>query len=411
MHGQRYNFSPKSDHTTRQPVAFPPPPDAALQDPTAADEWFDQALDKADEPLYHAAPGMPRHGANDAQVFAMACEARPTSKHWIQTIFQATGRFRHLTDDRPVSRTAEALLRRLVALLNAERCNQGWFHVTACNATLAKEMEVEERAIRRNLALLQQAGFLYRHYTTGEVGLKRHSIDLGPLIYRLDELASNIQQKAEDRLAVREARTHSLTFSNKILEQQMTGGEDKFVPLNTTESESLTDSVSAQGESVVGRAREQRREPVEKRANFAPTGRPEFVPKSEFVAEMCPNLAAYVRSPVKNWSDLIDAAYVLSENWGMNRATWKSLCANLGREWTAITIAVVAELPAARFTRSNAPSLELKRARYVSGIARKIHKEEEISVAASWLKHVKLQQAESLKKIARRTNSDPDNKR
>jgi hypothetical protein len=52
-------------------------------------------------------------------------------------------------------------------------------------------------------------------------------------------------------------------------------------------------------------------------------------------------------------------------------------------------VATVAELPPARFTRSSAPRIELRRASYVAGIAKKIAKGEEASVTASWFRHVK----------------------
>jgi hypothetical protein len=90
-----------------------------------------------------------------------------------------------------------------------------------------------------------------------------------------------------------------------------------------------------------------------------------------------------------SWPELIDAAYLLAASWDLNESAWKTLCVNLGREWAAITVATVAELPPARFTRSSAPRIELRRASYVAGIAKKIAKGEEASVTASWFRHVK----------------------
>ena len=60
------------------------------------------------------------------------------------------------------------------------------------------------RACRPYLAELQSAGFLYRHFTTGSIGLNRPAIDLGPLVYRLPELEAGIADRALYRARVRQ---------------------------------------------------------------------------------------------------------------------------------------------------------------------------------------------------------------
>jgi hypothetical protein len=52
-------------------------------------------------------------------------------------------------------------------------------------------------------------------------------------------------------------------------------------------------------------------------------------------------------------------------------------------------VAMVAELPASTFTRCAAPRIELRRASYIAGIARKMAKGEDVSITASWFRHVK----------------------
>ena len=173
----------------------------------------------------------------------------------------------------------------------------------------------------------------------------------------------------------------------------MSGGEDIPVPHNTDDLESLADPVIASEPAGVGEARGQPQprapEKPQDQPQDQPLGQPGFVPKPHHVLDQCPSLAAYVAAPSPTWRDLINAAFLLASSWDMNAATWKTLCAHLGREWAAITIATVAELPAARFTRSRAPRIELKRASYVAGIARKLAQGENVSVAASWFRHVK----------------------
>jgi hypothetical protein len=93
---------------------------------------------------------------------------------------------------------------------------------------------------------------------------------------------------------------------------------------------------------------------------------------------------------------MIDGAYRMAEQWGLNQTAWSTLCHHLGREWTAITVLTIAELPTSRFTQSNAPTIELRRAAYVGGIVKKLKKGQDISVMASWKRHVKIKQAGSL---------------
>jgi hypothetical protein len=326
---------------------------------------------------------MPHRTPHDSQVFAMAHAAKPIAKGRILNILAAAGQLAHMADDAPLSDGAGRLLARLAALLDRGRCEQGWFHVTACNATLAQEMGKTRRTIARYLAELQGAGFLYRHFTTGSIGLDRPAIDLGPLVYRLPELEAAIADRAHYRSEVRAERARCATLSEK------TGGGDKNSILNTDDQEGYIESVSALKKSVVGSAGGQVQPTGGARPNYGPIGRPKWIPKPHQVVDACPTLAAYLSNPHPPWSDLIDAAYVLAAQYDLNDTTWKTLCGGLGREWAALTVAMVAELPAATFTRCSAPRIELRRASYIAGIARKMAKGEDVSITASWFRHVK----------------------
>jgi hypothetical protein len=61
---------------------------------------------------------------------------------------------------------------------------------------------------------------------------------------------------------------------------------------------------------------------------------------------------------------MIEGAYQVAGRCGLNQTAWSSLCQHLGREWAAITVLTVAELPASRFTQSNAPTVDLRQAAY-----------------------------------------------
>ena len=376
----RPDFRPKPEDGR---VPFPAPSDAALREATAADIWFNQAVGAAGEILYRDRPGMPHRAPHDAQVFAMAHAARPVAKGRILSILAAAGQLAHMADDAPLSDGAVRLLARLVALLDRMRCECGWFQVTACNATLAQEMGKSRRTIARYLAELQGAGFLYRHFTTGSIGLDRPAIDLGPLVYRLPELEAAIADRAFYRAEVRAERHRCATLSEK------TGGDDKTSTLNTNDSENNKESVFALKKNVAGSVQGQPQPSGAVTPNYGPLGRPKWIPKTHQVVDVCPTIAAYLSNPYPAWNDLIDAAYVLATQYDLNDAIWKTLCGGLGREWAALTVAMVAELPAATFTRCAAPRIEQRRASYIAGIARKLAKGEEISITASWFRHVK----------------------
>ncbi len=358
-------------------VPFPAPPPTACVDPLAADAWFNEAVADCGEILYRDRPGMPHRAAHDSQVFAMARAAKPTPKGRILSLLSAAGLLAHLSDERPVSDGACRLLARLAALLDRAKCDQGWFMVTACNATLAQEMGKTRRTIARYLAELQSAGFLYRHFTTGSIGLDRAAIDLGPLAYRLPELEASIADRAVYRSEHRAERNRCATISLKP------GGDDRFSTLNTDDPKCSSDSVSAQEIDVVGSS-----SAVPSPA-FGPLGKPKWAPKVTQVLDVCPTLVSYLRSTQPSWTDLVDGAYILAAQYDLNDRTWKTLVAGLGREWAALTVAMVAELPASTFTRCKAPRLELRRASYIAGIAKKLSAGQDVSIVASWFRHVK----------------------
>jgi hypothetical protein len=389
-HAYRPDFKPRAEDGR---VPFSAPSEAALSDAAAADDWFDQAVGAAGEILYRDRPGMPHRTPHDSQVFAMAHAAKPIAKGRILNILAAAGQLAHIANDAPLSDGAGRLLARLTALLDRTRCEQGWFHVTACNATLAQEMGKSRRTIARYLAELQGAGFLYRHFTTGSIGLDRSAIDLGPLVYRLPELEAAIADRALYRSEVRAERARCATLSEK------TGGDDKNGTLNTDDLKSSTESVSALRKGVVGLASGQLDLSGGVKPNYVPIGSPKWIPKTQQVVDVCPTLATYLSNPHPVWNDLVDAAHALAAQYDLNDATWKTLCGGLGREWATLTVAMVAELPASTFTRCSAPRIEQRRASYIAGIARKMVKDQDVSIAASWFRHVK--RSKSLVSVAR----------
>ncbi|MDE8347437.1 MAG: replication initiation protein RepC, partial [Acidocella sp.] len=166
-------------------------------------------------------------------------------------------------------------------------------------------------------------------------------------------------------------------------------GGDKIATLNTDDLECSSDSVSALREEVVGSARDNTPASRGGKVNFGPIGRPKWIPKVHQVIDVCPTLATYLSTPHPQWSDLVDASYVLAARFELNDRAWKTLCGGLGREWAALTVAMVAELPAETFTRCAAPSIELRRASYIAGIARKMTAGKDVSITASWFRHVK----------------------
>jgi len=379
-HVYRPEFTPRAEDGR---VPFPVPPEAALKDAVAADAWFNQAVDAAGEILYRDRPGMPHRAPQDSQVFAMAQAAPPAKKGRIQSIVAMGGQLYHLVDEQPVSDGARLLLLRLIGFLDSKKCEQAWFHITACNATLAQEEGKSSRQIARYLAELQAAGFLYRHFTTGSIGLKRPAIDLGPLVYRLPELEAGIADRALYRAEVHAERNRCATL------QEKTGGHDKNGTLNTDDSKYINESVSALREEVAAPVCGKPAPSGVVKPNFVPIGRPKWIPKTHQVIDVCPTLAAYLRTPHPAWNDLIDAAYVLASQYDLNATVWTILCEGLGREWAALTVAIVAELPAETFTRCQAPRIELRRASYIAGIARKMSKGQDVSITASWFRHVK----------------------
>lgn len=376
----RPEFNPRAEDGR---VPFPTPPDAALKGADAADEWFSQAVGAADEILYRDRPGMPHRSPHDSQVFAMAHAAKPIAKGRILSILAAAGQLAHMADDSPLSDGAVRLLSRLAALLDRTNCEQGWFHVRACNATLAQEMGKTRRTIARYLSELQVAGFVYRHFTTGSIGLDRPAIDIGPLVYRLPELEAAIADRALYRSEVRSERNRCATLLEK------TRGDDKSGILNTDDQESLYESVSAsEGSAIESRGTKLPLSGVAQ-PNRGPAGKPKWLPKTHQVLDVCPTLTAYLLNHDPNWTELTDAGYVLAAQYDLHDGVWQTLCGGLGREWAALTVAMVAELPAETFTRCQAPRIESRRASYIAGIARKIVNGEDVSITASWFRHVK----------------------
>lgn len=327
--------------------------------------------------------GLPRRSPHDRQVLAAAYAAQGTAKNWLTAVLLAAGRLPHIAGGKDVSDGASRLLYRLTALLHKQGCTTGNFQVTVCNKTLAHEMNRDVRSIRRYLAELQDAGWIYRHFTTGSLGIQRPAIDLGPTATRLSELEGAISARAEARAEIRAMRAECETLNNK--ETNLSWGEDKPVPLNTDDSESICNVIAKERDSLVsdcGKASQS----VDIKGIYE-NKRPEFIPKIGLVLEQCPSLALYVDQRSARWPDLVDAASKLAEKWDLNEIIWGRLCLALGREWAAITVGTVAELPETWFTRSRGQTIGSKRASYVSGIAKKLATNQ-VNITASWFRHM-----------------------
>ena len=70
------------------------------------------------------------------------------------------------------------------------------------------------------------------------------------------------------------------------------------------------------------------------------------------MVELAPRLAPYMpaRFNDMDWAALIEAALWLSGEMGINRTLWAQACAVMGREYAAVTLAVVSTRPAEHFT-------------------------------------------------------------
>lgn len=389
---------------TRQFIAFPPPPAAALHDNETATKWFADAVEAAGEGIPHPRPGTITRNSQDMTIFALAKQATPTPKDKILKTMATVHTLYYIHEPmRRVSDGARNVLGRLVAALYDKHAEAGDFTIRILNSTIATDCGKDERSVRRHLASLQEAGFIYRHYTTGDHGLRRQAIDLGPLVARLEELHAEQQARVERRAQLEQERALSLTMPNppgklntELSTTKNAGGEDKFVPLITDpQNISERDTVMAQGKAVVVSAPNEPVMSAGASPNYGPKGRPEFTPEPKFVAKLCPTLKIYMRDSPETWPYIVETAYNLGMTWDLNKSTWNHLCTILGREWAAIVIATVAEIPEKQFTRSNAPTISLKRAAYVSGIVRRLRTGTDDSVAASWFRFVKSNQVKS----------------
>lgn len=377
----RPEFSPRLDTNV---VKLSAPPEQALQDPIAANSWFSEAVDAAGELIYEARPGMPRHADNDRQILALALSAKPVYKGFLLSVLAgAGGRLVHLSYDRNLSSVSAILLSRLVSLLKPEACEKGNFLVKSSNAMLAQEMGKTERTIRRLMSELQEAGFIYRHFTTGPVGLSRKCIDLGPLVCRLPELQDGMAERALYRAEARADRSRCATLS-EVKDRNISGREDTIDPLDTQDFKYLSVPVIAQekdgSQSGVGKVLPE----DNSTASIRSTDQLPVPPPPSIIVSNSPSLRAYLCNSPDSRSEVFEAAYRLAMNWGLNRRSWQSLCSHLGREWTTVCIATVAELPSSRFNQGLDDDLGSRRARYLAGIARKLATGEDVDITASW---------------------------
>lgn len=388
------DFSPR---VKLPPVDFPAPPPEVLADDAAAAAWFKQACLAAgeEEPVHQHRPGLPRRPDHDARVFALARAAKPTPKGRVLAVLSMTGKLPHLVNGKPMSDGATCLLIRLVGLLSAPGWAEGTFMLEACNRSLAHELDTTMRTIARHLSELHHGGYLYRHFTSGKVGLRRQAIDLGPLVSRLDELEGGIARRALERAEVRAERAYCITLPDE------TGGDDTPVTLNTNDLETSDKDVSANGKKVELPACGQLSATPSRPAIVEPTGRPEWKPKPTTALKVCPVFATFVAGKEPTWPDLVAAGHAAGTTFGLSPGAWGTLCSGLGREWAALAVGLVANMPATSFTRSRASTLELKRGAYLGGIARKLERGEDVGIVATWFKQAKKEPPHDSSKIAR----------
>ncbi len=376
------DFSPRVKFPS---IEFPAPSPEVLADDSAAAAWFRQALSEAgeDEPAYEQRPGLPHRPNHDARVFALARAAKPIPKGRVLAVLSMAGRLPHLIHGTPMSDGATCLLVRLVGLLSGASWTEGMFMLDACNRSIAHELDTTTRTIARHLSELHHGGYLYRHFTTGSVGLRRQALDLGPLVSRLEALEQGIAQRAMERAEMRAERARCVTLSDQ------TGGDDNRDILNTNDSKEITDSVSTNREEVAASACGKLPATLPSPAKAVPTGRPEWKPRPTTALEVCPALATFIVTQEPGWPELVAAGYAVGAAFGLSPTAWGTLCSGLGREWAALTVGLVANMPATAFTRSHAPTLELKRGAYLGGIARKLERGEDVGIVASWFRQAK----------------------
>jgi replication initiation protein RepC len=70
------------------------------------------------------------------------------------------------------------------------------------------------------------------------------------------------------------------------------------------------------------------------------------------LVELAPRLSPYVpaRSDARDWPAIVEAALWLSGEMGINRTLWARACQVMGREYAAVTLAIVSTRPAGHFT-------------------------------------------------------------
>jgi hypothetical protein len=372
------NFCPKIDHGR---VNFPPPPPAALKDTRAADEWYDESVRESEQYRCFPTKGMPILPEHNSRIFALSKTAKPATKMWITTIINCNGKLHSLDQSKPISARAKDLLCRMVGFLSPDNCRKGNFCITVSNGTLSDEMGLSPRHVIRLLKELHDAGFIFRHFGTGDIGVTRKCIDLSPLVARLGELADAIADRAQNRAAKRSEREKCATMP------EMTRGDDNNVTLNTDKNLDTSESVEAMKEERPKNSAPSGL-PTTKQTSANPVQKPSWQPKSSQVVDNCPSIAAYLSTPYPDWPAVVAAASALAARFDLNQKAWVTLCAYFGREWAAITVAIVAEMPPAAFTRS-APTIEQKRAAYLGGIARKLGNGEDVGITATWFRHIK----------------------
>lgn len=360
-------------------VDFGPPPPGAMSDPAIAQAWVRDAFDRADEIGPCVGRGLPRREETDGQVFALARNAKPVRKGRILHTLAMTGRLVCFFTEKPLAQGACLLLHRLVGLLSVEHCQIGKFEIRVTNGTLAAELDVTERSISRSLAQLHHAGFIYRHFTTGTRGLDRISVDLGPLVARLDELKASVARRAAGRAEARLELVKCAT--SQLQESTPVDSRDNH---NTSDQESLEKSTVFAREDAVAH-------PVRQTSQRLPAGTPNWNLTTTQVLAVCPTLTRWATVGVDrpDWSDVVNAARTLSISYGLSEHAWAQICLGLGREWAAVLVGIVAEKPAESFARSSAPDIGLKRAGYLAGIARKFVRKEEVNILPTWYRHKK----------------------
>ena len=225
---------------------------------------------------------------------------------------------------------------------------------------IAVEAEIERNRMRK----------LRRRKTQARQGIAQVAAELGRQGDDSEDL-TQLTQEAAELVKEGNACTHSadLAMVVKTLESCQATLEDRLrqlikpvetypkgqekLPLNTFTSlvvNQLPDTVMANEDCNRAEAKPlkaeapQEAKPYPERLEITPHG----------LVELAPRLSPYMpaRSDARDWSAIVEAAFWLSSEMGINNTLWTRACQVMGREYVAVALALVSTRPAGHFTSS-----------------------------------------------------------